>query len=129
MGNFYMMAYTKYGIVEIDEVEANRWWEMAVRQGNSGSLYNLAVSYQKGRGVPQSFRQAYIWASLAVKCSPIPFTAAKAEKEQATKFLSEAERLEADREIQKHGEGIPNDRSEHFTYWQMCARAAGIDPA
>jgi len=128
MGNFYISVYPKYGVVELDEVEANRWWEKAAREGNSSSQYNLAVSYQKGIGVPQSFRQAYIWASLAVKCSPIAFTAAQAEREQAAKFLSEAERLEADQEIRKLGQGIPHDQSEHFTYWQMCARAAGIDP-
>lgn len=128
MGNFYMTTYPKYGVVELDEAEANRLWEKAAREGNSGSQYNLAVSFQKGRGVPQSFRQAYIWASLAVKCSPIPFTAAKAEREQAAKFLSEAERLEANQEIQKLGVGIPNDHSDHFTYWKICARAAGIDP-
>lgn len=128
MGNFYIAAYPKYGVVEIDEAEANRWWEKAARQGNSGAGYNLAVSYRLGRGVPQSYRQAYIWASLAARCSPFPFTAAEAERNLAAKFLSEADRLEADQEIQKLGQGIPTDQSENLIYWKACARSAGINP-
>ncbi len=126
MGNFYMAAFPKFGVVDYDEVEANRWWEKAARAGNSLAQYNLAVSYAKGRGVAQSQRQAYIWASLAIHCSPIPFSAARAEKDLAAQALSAVERQDADRQIRLLAEGLLHEHSEHFFYWQSCARKAGV---
>ncbi len=125
MGIFYATAYPKYGVVPLDKAEACRWWEKAARLGNCGAQYNLAVACRQGSGVEQSYRQAYIWASLAVHCSPIPFTAARAEVNQTLPNLSELARNEADREIEQLKQGLPRDDSEHLVYWEKCARAAG----
>ncbi len=37
----------------------------AAEQGDDGAQYNLGLMYYKGQGVPQNYKLAYVWESLA----------------------------------------------------------------
>jgi len=41
------------------------WYRKAAEQGEAKAQNNLSLLYAKGRGIPQDFVLAYMWASLA----------------------------------------------------------------
>jgi len=48
-----------------DYKEAVNWYNKAADQGYAGVLYNLGLSYYKGKAVPQNNTLAYVLFSLA----------------------------------------------------------------
>lgn len=38
---------------------------MSAEQGNAGAQFNLRNRYYNGAGVPQDYREAYVWWSVA----------------------------------------------------------------
>jgi TPR repeat protein len=45
--------------------EAEKWYKMAAEQGYFLAQCNLASMYWHGKGVPQDYKEAYIWYSIA----------------------------------------------------------------
>ena len=52
-------------LVPQDAGEAVHWWRLAADQGYAIAQYNLGVMYADGRGVPQDYVAAHMWANLA----------------------------------------------------------------
>ena len=50
-----------------DMASAAGWFKRAAAMGYDDSQFNLAILYERGDGVPQSFVQAYIWYSIAAR--------------------------------------------------------------
>jgi TPR repeat protein len=49
-----------------NEALANQWFQKAADRGDAAGLYNLAESYEKGRGVSKSLEQAiYLYGKSA----------------------------------------------------------------
>jgi TPR repeat protein len=73
-----MLAVFFYGtnladkVVPRDESKAFKLNEVAARAGAEGSMTNLANNYRSGMGTAPSEYYAYIWATLAVRCTPLP---------------------------------------------------------
>ena len=44
----------------------NKYRQRAIEQGDAEAQFHLGNAYAKGEGVPQNYREAYIWHSLAV---------------------------------------------------------------
>jgi len=51
--------------VPLDYVQAAVWWRKAADQGYPKAQNNLGVLYNLGKGVPQSYAEAYFWQNLA----------------------------------------------------------------
>ena len=41
------------------------WFKKAAEKGLANAQHNLGVRYGKGEGVPQNYKLAYVWSSLA----------------------------------------------------------------
>lgn len=55
-----------YGIdVTKDNVEANRWYKIAVSYNNVEAQYNLGFMFEKGLGVTRNYKQAFLYYKLA----------------------------------------------------------------
>ena len=50
-----------------DYATALREWKPLAKQGNFSAQYLLGVMYRKGQGVPQDYKTAVKWYSLAAK--------------------------------------------------------------
>lgn len=124
VGNFYAMAFPKHDACEYDPEKAVQWWIRASEQGNSGAQCNLAGHYMKGTGVKQDPVKAYIWAILAVHCSPIRFRAAEVLQDQALALLDESEKEKAEKRIADLKERLPLDWSDHRLYWKKLYEEA-----
>jgi hypothetical protein len=66
--------------------EAVEWYIKAAEQGDAGAQFNLGSMYRNGQGVPQNYKEAYIWASLAAAHSPAPEGATKVRDAVAKKL-------------------------------------------
>ena len=126
LGSFYVMARPAHRACELDPAEAARWYRLAAEHGNSGGGYNLASQYLRGYGVERSAAQAYVWASLAVHCSPIRSIPAEVLRDQAAAGLAPEEKVTAQELIQRLSRSLPHPWSEHMTYWRMLASSASI---
>ncbi len=71
VGAFYAMVKPKHGACPHDPAEAVRWYRRSAEHGNIGAMVNLATCYKSGLGVDEDLIEVYVWASLAVSCSPI----------------------------------------------------------
>ncbi|WP_373874399.1 tetratricopeptide repeat protein, partial [Aeromonas caviae] len=45
--------------------QALAWLHKAAEQGNASAQFNLGLIYAKGQGVPQDYKQAHAWFSVA----------------------------------------------------------------
>ncbi len=48
-----------------DYATALKEWRPLAEQGDAIAQYNLGLMYANGRGVPQDYAQAHLWANLA----------------------------------------------------------------
>ncbi len=126
VGAFYLMARPPQGTCAPDPAEAARWNRIAAGHGNSGAAYNLASQYLNGSGVERSAREAFVWASLSVHCSPIRSIPAEVLRDQAAAGLAPEEKASAQEHIQRLSLSLPHPWSEHMYYWRMLAEEAGI---
>lgn len=126
IGNFYLMAKPEHDTCPYDPAEAARWHRRASEGGNAGSLYNLAFSCWTGRGIPKNEADAYVWSSLAVKCSTIRFRPAETLRNNAAATLDESRRAAADARIAELGRDLPHPWSDHLSYWRSLADAFGV---
>ena len=122
VGNFYVMAFPKHNACEYNETKATYWYTKAAEHGNPGAQYNLAFSYQKGRGVTRDPVAAYVWACLAIHCSKIRVRPAEVVRDQTIQELNEKQLAEAQNRIKHMQEILPYEWSEHMVYWKSLAR-------
>jgi hypothetical protein len=83
----------------------------------------------KGTGVKQDPVEAYIWATLAVHCSPIRFRITEVFRDQALALLDENEQEKAEKRIYDLKECLPLVWSAHRSYWEKLyeeAKSNGI---
>ncbi len=52
--------------------EAARWYLIAAREGDPDGQFGIALLLTMGRGVPQQFAQAYLWANVAAAAKGTP---------------------------------------------------------
>lgn len=123
VGNFYAMAFPKHNACENNPEKAVKWWLRASEHGNSGAQCNLAGYYLKGTGVQEDPVEAYVWATLAVHCSPIRFRIAEVFRDQALALHTPEERAQADQRITALREQLPYAWSEHLSYWSMLHKS------
>ena len=50
-----------------DYATALRIWRSLADQGDANAQYNLGLMYQKGKGVPQDYKEAVKWYMLAAE--------------------------------------------------------------
>ncbi len=122
VGSFYAMARPEHGACELNPAEAARWWRLAAGHGNSGAQYNLASQYWRGDGVEQNAFQAYVWASLAVHCSPMRSVPAEVLRDQSGAGLAPEEKAAAQEQIEALSRLLPYSWSEHMVYWRSLAQ-------
>jgi hypothetical protein len=88
--------------------EAEKWYKMAADQGYFLAQCNLASMYWHGKGVPQDYKEAYIWYSIAsvegnknaegwrnsvkAKLSPAQITAAQEQAKVRLKQIEERQK-------------------------------------
>jgi hypothetical protein len=121
VGNFYMTAFPRHDACEYRETKATYWYTKAAEHGNPGAQYNLAFSYQKGRGVTCDPVAAYVWASLAIHCSTIRFRPAEVVRDQTIQELNQKQLSEAQNRIEQMQAILPYEWSEHMVYWKSLA--------
>ncbi len=127
VGNYYLRAVPAHDLCPYDPVQAAEWHLRSAREGNAGSQYNLAFSYWDGRGVGRDPAEAYVWASLAVHCSPARLRPAEALRDQASAALAPDLRPALDVRIAELAAALPHPWSEHLAYWRALAAATGDD--
>ena len=92
-----------------DFATAFKEWKPLAEQGNAGAQYNLAVMYQRGRGVPRDFKEAVRLYTLA-----------------AEKGFAEAQNNLSNRYY--YGEGVIKD-IVYAHMWKNIASSNGYEPA
>jgi len=125
IGNCHIIAEPPHEARPYDPAIAANWHERAAEHGNMGAQYNLAFSYSIGRGVEKDDAKAYLWASLAVHCSPIRMRPAETLRDQSAALLDPAARARLDEEIAARKQRLPHIWSEHMTYWKSLAARIG----
>ncbi len=126
IGNFYIMASPKQDACEYGPEESAKWYKLAANHGNSSAQFNLAFSYEQGRGTEVSFIKAFIWASLAVHCSHLRFRPAEVLRDKAKSQISESELIESDERFMELCNKLPLPWSEHLVYWKKLASETGV---
>ena len=61
------MMYAAGEGVEMDQVEAARWFEKAAQEGHPHAMYKIAERYEKGDGVSQDPEKALEWFKKAAE--------------------------------------------------------------
>lgn len=64
--NLAKMYEAGRGGLKKDYAEAERWYRLSAEQGDPYAQASLGLLFRFGKGVPQSFEQAYMWFDLAV---------------------------------------------------------------
>jgi len=59
------MNYAHGTGVEVDKVEAVKWYRKSAEQGHAPAQANLAFMYANGEGVPRDYVQAHLWWNIA----------------------------------------------------------------
>lgn len=126
IGNFYTAATPKYGVCEYDPAQGVQWWRQSAENGNAGSQFNLATAYSTGNGIEKNELEAFIWASLAVHCSPTRFRSAEVLRDRTAAELDTEQSAAAAARLSPLTERLPLPRSEHLTYWKLLARESGV---
>ncbi len=122
LGAIYLMDRPPEGTCEPDPADAARWNRIAAGHGNSGAAYNLASQYLHGSGVELSAREAFVWASLSVHCSPIRSRPSEALRDQAAAGLAPEEKAAAQEIVDQLSLNLPAPWSEHMFYWRNLAQ-------
>ncbi len=94
------MMYTKGQGVELDYVEAVRWYRHAAERGYHMAQNNLGVMYSQGQGVEKNYIEAYVWyelASISASYEPAINNRDKLVKIMAPEEIATAEELVAER--------------------------------
>ena len=89
-------AYAEGHGVDRDLVAAQRWYEKAALNGETGAQLKLGAMFAKGLGVPQNNNLAYVWYGTAARLGSAP---AKAERDRIVPLLQPAEKDQLDRLI------------------------------
>ncbi len=80
-----------------DTAKAVEWYQKAAAQGNVGAQLGLTVMYDQGEGVPKDWVLAYAWANLAAAQEGKQGRLAKKFRDLYSKYMSSAQRAEAER--------------------------------
>jgi TPR repeat protein len=93
---------------------------LAARAGLAGSMVNLANQYRAGMGTTPSTYNAYVWATLAVRCTPPPMRDYMAENlaYEVAATLSEAELAAAEAEMTSLRQVMNPLFVAHPSYWR-----------
>lgn len=121
IGSFYAGATPNYKVCPQDSKIAVRWFLRAAELGNAGAQFNLATCYKTGNGVEQDYIEAYIWASLAVHCSPIRIRPAEVFRDQSAAELNPEQISAANARISKLSSELPLLWSSHMVYWKSLS--------
>ena len=89
-------AYAGGHGVARDATAAERWYEKAALQGDTGAQLKLGAIFAKGDGVPQNNNIAYVWYGTAAQLGS---SSAKTERDKIAPLLQPAEREQAERVI------------------------------
>lgn len=74
-----------------DYAQAASWYRKAAEQSNARAQYFLGRLYDKGRGVPQDFAEAYFWLDLAAAGRPPLAELAAKHRDEAASHLTPAD--------------------------------------
>ena len=85
-----------------DYAKAAEWYERSARAGNSSAQYNFARLLASGWGRAKDLKEAYVWHSLSVMCTPMQIRnrASESQKEAIARQLMEEELDQADKEVE-----------------------------
>ena len=86
-----------------DHATALKLWTPLAQQGDRLAQYNLALMYQKGKGVPQNYSEAFKWYKLSAHKG-----FAKAQYNLALMY--------------QEGKGVPQNYSEAFKWYRLAAQ-------
>jgi TPR repeat protein len=117
-----------YCNIEIDHVEAVRWWTKAAEQGSAEAQHNLAIAYYNGKGVPEDMERAYYWMKTATEqgCKEAKNNFEQLCDETWIKNLLAAQAGDAKAQSRlgscyKHGMGVPEDINKALMWWRKAA--------
>lgn len=88
--------------VEVDKVEAARWYRMAAQSGEVGAMISLGILYQDGDGVGRDLTEAAIWFKKAAG-------AGNADAQQTLGYMYE------------NGAGVVQDVAEAARWYERAA--------
>ncbi len=97
-----------------DYAQAAVWWKKSADQGFASAQNNLGVLYNNGKGVPQSYSEAYFWQNLAAARAnpPVQEQFAKNRDESASR-LGYFERLRVQKKASKWANAHPVPPRSH----------------
>ena len=75
-----------------DDKQAVHWYTKSAKQGNAVAQYNLGLMYEKGKGLMQNYKKAYMWFNLAIHNG---FSNAQKARDIVAKKLSPQDLIEA----------------------------------
>ena len=83
LGRLYQLENTRR-----KHTQATLYFQLAAEKGHAGAMFELGVSYRKGRGVERDFEQSVVYLrSAAEKCRPLPPPAARRRMSRALRSL------------------------------------------
>jgi len=82
--------------------KAAEWWRKSAEQGHATAQYNLAWSYEKGKGVLQDYNEAAKWYRKAAE-----------QGDAAAQFALGVS--------YRRGKGVPQDRKKAVEWWHKAA--------
>jgi hypothetical protein len=121
VGGFYAMVTPQHRACAPDPAVAVSWYHKAAQQGNAGAMMNLVNAYQAGHGVAPDPVEVFVWASMAVHCSPIRNRGAETIRDRGAAALAPEQRAAADARIAQLRSGLPHPWSEAMFYWRSLS--------
>ena len=118
IGSFYGSVTPSHDACAHDPAEAVRWYRRAADHGHTAAMFNYAQCARTGLGVERDPAEAYIWASLAVRCSTTRSRPAEVLRDQAAADLDATQRQDADARIATLAERLNHPWSEPLLYWR-----------
>jgi TPR repeat protein len=123
IGSFYGAVSPRHDVCPHDPAEAARWYRRSADHGHSAGMFNYAQSASSGLGVERDQAEAYVWASLAVRCSTARSRPAEVLRDRAAADLDPQRRRDADARIGALAEGLPHPWSEPLLYWRHLSQS------
>ena len=77
------IAYDSGLGVKQDDAESAKWYRKAADQGQVNGQYEIGKMYAEGKGVAQSYADAYLWYSLAISSPEYAALCTDVSKERA----------------------------------------------
>jgi hypothetical protein len=121
VGGFHASATPKHDACAHDPATAAQWYRKAAEHGNAGAMMNLVNAYQTGSGVAADPVEVFVWASLAVHCSPIRNRGAETIRDRVGAALDPQQRAGAEERIAQLRSGLPHPWSEAMLYWRSLS--------